>query len=462
LGFIAAIILLCKINMGIYAFVAIALAVSLNLKGRVRFFALWTAITASIGLGLLAFLLVRTETEKLFVIAYLGSLITTAAFAYVRPSLHQTSLVGIKWLLFGLGMSLCFGVGITLAWGTTLSQLFHSLVIEPGRLAKSYHSELNDGTRIGRIVLPTAGIVLAICLFFHSPRFLLRPVWLGSLKVAVGAGLLVRLLFEPTHTLIGSLLFLWLLLVDAQPMKDTDYSNRLFLAILCPLFSLQVLPVAGAQIVWATFLQVIAASVLVADGIQCIQRKDLRVQAPRLIRLLAGAAGPILAIYFFFSAGRLTNSYFHQWKNSVSVNLYGTHWLRVSPAEQHLLTATDVELKNHCRRVMMIPGLYSFSVWSGVPPAETRQIDTWPFYWAKEVQRDELPKLRQENQSCVLISSDMYTFWKNMAINKGDDALLSEVRGTMTPFFEMDDITLYRASQKPDTTPEFAVAAGKH
>jgi hypothetical protein len=56
----------------------------------------------------------------------------------------------------------------------------------------------------------------------------------------------------------------------------------------------------------------------------------------------------------------------------------------------------------------------------------------------------------------------MYTFWKNMAINKGDDALLSEVRGTMTPFFEMDDITLYRASQKPDTTPEFAVAAGKH
>jgi hypothetical protein len=460
-GLIVGVILLCKINMGIYAFVAIALAVSLQLTGRIRLFAVGIAMTAAAGLGLLLLLSVSTRSEELFVFAYLGSLMATAAFAFTRPAVHRPSLTSLKWLLVGFGMCLGAGVGITLTWGTTIGALFLSLVIEPALLVKSYHLPFEAGTRIGSVVTSAVGIGSAFCLFFWRRRVEFRPAWLGQFKVAVGTGLLFLLAYHPPLALTGSLLFLWLLIVDTQPMTDADYSNRLLLAFLCPLFSLQLLPVAGEQVVWATLLQIGASAVLVADGINCVQREDLRTQVPRLTRLVAGGTGPIIAILFFLLVGRSTILRFHQWKGAVSLNLYGTHWLRVSPTEKTRLTVTVAELRNNCRTVLMIPGLYSFSLWSGVPAAEKRQIDSWPFYWATEVQRDELPKLRQQNQSCVLVSTEMYLFWRNMAITKGNDELVSEIRRTMTPIFELDDITLYRFSQKPDVPAASAAATGQ-
>ena len=140
--------------------------------------------------------------------------------------------------------------------------------------------------------------------FLRRKHFTSRPEWLGILKVTVGTGLLCLFVYNVRLTLMGSLLFLWLLIVDAPPVSDTRYSNRLFLALLCPLFSLQLFPIAGEQVDWASLMPTVAAAVLLADGIDCIDRANSRVQISRWARVVARPIGPSMAILLFLFIGR--------------------------------------------------------------------------------------------------------------------------------------------------------------
>jgi hypothetical protein len=139
------------------------------------------------------------------------------------------------------------------------------------------------------------------------------------------------------------------------------------------------------------------------------------------------------------------------------VDLPGTHWLRVSPME-------NGSVDGHCQRTQAKlldsangSGPNSSSLWSGVPAAEEKKINTWPFLWSYEVEKNELPRLRQQNQGCVLISSEVYLFWKDFANSKSNDELLSEVRKTMKPIFTLQDVIL-TSSQKPNAPANSAAA----
>ena len=153
-------------------------------------------------------------------------------------------------------------------------------------------------------------------------------------------------------------------------MTDAQYSNRLLLALICPLFSLQILPVAGLQVTWATLMPISASAVLLGDGIHCIERGEMRTQSSRLIRTFAQTIGTGLAVLLFLFAGRQTISQYQHWRASVPLDLPGAHSLRVPRAEKIILTSTVSELEQNCQTVLMIPGVYSFSLWSGVPAAE--------------------------------------------------------------------------------------------
>jgi hypothetical protein len=456
-GLVIGVILMCKINIGIFVSVATALALSLQIRGRPRTFVCGVLITMAAGLGFVLLFTSSVGSEKYFALAYLGSLAATVCIAIGRPVEQQPSLTSLKWLAAGLGICLCVGVGITLACGTTLRALFGALITTPVLLVRSYHFPFRDATRKGSILLSAIGLSAAVAMLRWRWLADVRPAWLGLLKVTAGAGLLCSFAYAQRQALTGSLLFLWLLIVDAQPMSDLVYCNRLLLALLCPLFSLQLFPMAGEQVDWAALMPVTAAAVLLADGTNLIDRESLRSHLPRLIRVVPAATGSLLAIcLFLFVGGRALLGY-SQWHDAQPVNLPGTHWLRLPPMEAARLTATVSELSRNCQTVLTIPGLYSFSLWSGVPPVEERRFNSWPFLWPDEVQKKELPKLRQ-NRGCVLVSRDMYRFFWGFAVSPGKSELLPEVQRTMRPIFSLQDLTLYRASQRPETSPNSAIS----
>src|SRR5262249_9097928 len=144
------------------------------------------------------------------------------------------------------------------------------------------------------ILLSLIGLGLAVGTFGWRRLADPRPGWLGLLKIAAGIGLLCAFLRSDREALTGSLLFLWLLLVDARPMSQKMSSRRLLLALLSLVFSLQLFPIAGTQVDWAALMPITAAAVLLADGINCIDRDTFRMEFPRLKWISAGGTGTLL------------------------------------------------------------------------------------------------------------------------------------------------------------------------
>jgi hypothetical protein len=451
-GFVIGVILICKINMGVLVSIAILLATSMQLRGRLRTLACGMLVIVAAGLGLLVLFTTSVGSEKFFALAYLVSLASIVGTAFVRPAEQEPSLGSLKWLVAGLGICLCAGIGVTLAFGTTFRALFRSFVTEPALLVRSYHFPFIANQYNKAILLAVIGLVFAIGTFGWRRLADVRPAWLGLLKIAVGTGLLCAFFRSNGEALTGSLLFLWLLLVDAKPMSQTMYSHRLLLALLCLLFSLQLFPIAGTHVDWAALMPITAAAVLLADGTNCIDREIFRMQLPRLTWISAGGTGTLLATLLFLFVGANAILRYQQWLGAQPVNLPGTHWLRLPPMEADRLTVTVSELRRDCREVLLVPGLYSYSLWSGVPPVEKKQINSWPFLWPDEVQKNELSKLRQQNRGCVLVSREVYGFYKSNAVSPGNDGLLSEIQRTMRPIFALQDLTLFDSSQEAGNT----------
>jgi hypothetical protein len=450
-GLFLGVVLLCKINMGVLVSTAIALAVSLQLRGRLRMMACTLFATAAMGFGFLLLVKTSAPSEKFFVVAYLGSLLAPLAIAIHRHVEQELLTRSLLWMLAGLGTCLCAGVAVTLVSGSTIRGLLDGFVMTPALFAKTFYYAFQDPTRRGSILLSTVGLAAAAIAISNRRRLAdLAPKWVGLAKVACGTGLVYAFYHDQREALTGSLLFMWLLIVGPPRMSDAAYSNRLVLALLCPLFSLQFFPMAGQQVDWGTLLPVTTAGVLLADGANSVERVSLRVPWSRLTTVIARGTVPLLVICLFVLVGKQTLVRCKRWQGSQSVNLRGTHWVRLPPSDVARLTVTTSQVQRNCESVLMIPGLYSFSLWSGVPPAEEKRFDAWPFLWPFEVQKNDLPKLRQQKRGCVLVSQDMYKFFRYHVVSPGNDELLTEVQKTMVPIFAFqNDLTLYRASQIP-------------
>ena len=448
-GLLIGLIFLCKINVAVFVCVAIGLAASLLLKGRLRVLFSAAFLTCAVGLGLVVFFAASTVSERYFALVYILSVAGISILAIQRPSEQSPCWRNILWLTSGLGLSLFVGVGLILLCGTTVRALFNAFIIYPAVLARSYHQPFSHAADKVAIVISIAGLSLAAATFYWRHGDERARIWLGPLKVAAGVGLLFTFIRWPQAALTGSFLFLWLLLVDDEPMSQADYANRLLLVVTALLYSLQLFPVAGTQLTWAELLPIVAAGVLLADGTNCIERNAVAARLPRLINSAAWWAGPLFAALLFLPCGRAAVSRYQEWRQEQPLGLPGAYWLRLKPIEAARLTVPVNELKQHCSVVLTIPGMYSYSIWSGVPPAEAKRINSWPFMWPAEVLNEDLPKLQQQDRGCVLVDRSEYQFFKKIAVSQRNDEILSEVQRTMNPLFTFENITLYQSVGSP-------------
>jgi hypothetical protein len=451
-GILIGAILLFKINIGIFVLLAVALTIGLQFKQWRGRFVCGLLLLACSCLGLMMFLQSSTASEKLFVFAYLTSLAATVNIAIRRAAVHDFPRRAV--ICFGVGIAVCLtaGLGATVALGTTPRALFEGLIAIPMVFARKYHNPFLNATEPASLIICAVGV----CVLFTMPRWRriagLGSARLGLAKAALGAALLCAFYYDHRIALTGSLLFLWLLIFDVPEFNGPMYFNRLLLALLSPLLSLQLFPMAGEQVDWAALGPMLAAAVLLGDGVNSVVREH-RDATPRLRTLVSRAPGMLVALFLLATALR-TGLQFRRWLQYQPVNLTGTHWLRLPPREAERLTVTVGLLRRNCETVLTLPGLYSFPLWSGVPPAEEKRFNTWPFLWPDEVQNNELPELQGKARGCVLVSQDVYDFFRGYAVSPGTDALLKEIRQTMRPIAAVQDLTLYRSSAVSQHSPK--------
>ncbi len=189
---------------------------------------------------------------------------------------------GIVWCVAGACVFECFGLVATLATGTTAQALYAAHVTIPALLVSSYHFPFYDSGRTGSLSLIAIAMVATLVAASWRVPPEVRAPRLRLLKLAVGVGLFASFCYDARLTLTGSLIFSWLLIVDVPRGSGAAYSNRLFLALLCPLYSLQLYPMAGEQVIWAALPPMIAAAVLIGDGMERVEGRLQRRLAPLL------------------------------------------------------------------------------------------------------------------------------------------------------------------------------------
>ena len=440
-GLVAAAILLVKINIGMFSIIGIALVLSLHVAGWLRSAFSGLLILAAGALGIMLYFSTPSHSEKLFAGVYLASLGTIVVAAMSLSAARRIRPACLPWLAAGFGVCLCVGIGVTLGLGTTPLALFDKLILAPLHLAKTYHYPFGAGK--ASLLMSLIGFGAAMIVFSWCRLFLESPVWLGALKIAAGAALLFESWLDDGLALNGSLSFLLLLIVDIPTMSDPVYFNRLLLALLSALLSLQLYPMAGEQADWAALLPMTAMAVLLADGTNILAREAQIGRLPRVSTLGSRTAGSLLACVLLLSMGGNALQSLRQWQGEQPVNLPGARWLHLPTAEADVLTTTVSQLARNCQSVLMMPGLYSLSLWSGVPPFESKRFNSWTFMWPEDVQKHEMHDIRQNSRNCVLVDENAYKFFREFAISKGTDELLTEIRQTMSPIAAVEDITIY-------------------
>jgi hypothetical protein len=437
-----------KINIGIFLCVGVALAVGLHMKGWPRMVFCGVPLLASAVFGIALLFATPFRSEVYFALAYLASLAATVGIAIRQAGLPSPRPAALVWLIAGACGCVCLVVVLTLAMGATLRSLISDLVLLSAGFATFLHNPFREPASGRSVLLYTAAGIAALA-YWRPPRFVReRADWIGILKFAVGSALVCTFWYNNRYALTASLLFLWLLVAGRRP-SEPGYSNRLLLAVLSPLLSLQLYPLAGAQVDWAGLMPMTTAAILMGDGIECLQRAG--IASTLRVALAARGITTLIALLVFAFTGVEAGRSLAEWRRNPSLDLAGAHWLHLPPTDHARLRTTAVAINRNCREVLTVPRMPSFSLWSEVPMVEPKRIISGP----QDIREKDVREVREHEGGCVLVSQSTDQFWREMGGAAVADRLLPEIERTMNsissvPDFEVDglkggDLTLYRS-----------------
>lgn len=409
-----------KINVGIFAAAAVAIAF---VVGNRQFTKSMRTITAAAGL-LLPFLLMYQKLYELRMAQFallvsLGLLMTYAPMHVDVISLPRRALVTVaSAALVPIVASSIW----PLASGTSVTTLVRGVLIRP--LSQADH--LSNAPVVD---LEWLALVITVCVVYaalthredNGPR-VFGSSWLPNAALAVasvyvlGLGMLGDVLTNFLAWLPAIALLPALAWISAAPPKV-----RLVLRFLVPVAILQILhayPVPGAQRAWG----------LVAFCVPCVialavatKRLTMWREASRGVRTLAvGTLGVVLVL----GGGLWPLDAWHTYLDETPLRLPGTRLVRVDPSQAlGLQRLTDV-IKKQCGTFYSAPGLDSLYIYTGIP-APTGLLANWPGVLDDKEQRELVGQLAQAESKGkrVCIVRDLYRQQEWLASSYGKGIL---------------------------------------
>jgi hypothetical protein len=376
-GVLLAIMLLVKVNVGLFAAVSIAGALAAaGPPGRLR-----VAVVA--GIAALPILLLAPRGDEPTVRAYLAVALASAlGVALVALASPPGRLpIGRRALTFTACGALTLGacVGWELVRGALPWSLLEGIVLGPLRHPGAFFVAPDLGS--GAIGTAVTGLAGALAFAWARRRgFTARPSGSAVVGVAELAGGLVLWLGATNRLPLGPLAFapiLWIALAGRR--AEPGSLGALVLAMVAALQTLHAYPIAGTQVAWATFLAIPVGGVALADGWRRIREALAEVEVfgvaqSRLAGVVLGVAlAAVTASGAYATHGQLEAAY----ARAVPFGLPGAERIRV-PAEQAALYRFLVgNLSARCRTFVTQPGLYSLHLFTGMEPPTGFNATVW-------------------------------------------------------------------------------------
>ena len=400
---------LTKVNIG--AYLLLALTISMALLSRPERFPLRQGIAiAALAAGCAAPLFVTRAYNQGWAATYGLIVALSVASAWVAIVGSATSRFSSRALLVYLGTStgICAAVAaITLLQGTSIRGLIHGTLVRPAQFADVFSMPL---------VLPSAGVLAAavgllLSLALTSRWLAPRPwaVWIVAACKLLVAATALPLWLETYPGQIAYLTpFLWIVAVNpAGSRLSGQLASRGTLALVAVLQSLQAYPVAGTQLVLATFLILPIGCICALDAVAIVSAVSRRpILSSRVLKL---------AVFFaaWFAYRPLLDS--RPWRTAYDVQydlrLKGAQRLRVpavDAARYHWLSGTAAL---NCRTLVTLPGLYSLHLWSGIPPVTGKNVTAWMTLLTESEQQVIWRAVDSAERPCAILNETLAANW---------------------------------------------------
>jgi hypothetical protein len=415
IGACVAALALTKINVGLFAFVSVALACAVSYRflwGR-----RWPRLLIEAAFVALPILLMLSKFDQGWVRHYAihvacAALAVVIALRATNPAQRRT--FELRWLVGGFLVLGVVVVATIIATGTSVGALYEGVIDQPLHQSDAF----TIPTLIARRVYAFDIVALAAaCAYWYGMR---RggepsPAWLAAwslFAIVVGitmalsvGGLLLP--FDGT-TLAGYTLsmlpFAWVALARTAPGPPPAYSfARLLLPLLAVLQTLHGYPVSGSQTFLAVVLLIPVGGLCVANGVRGLSRL-IPVGPDRLA--LAGFGAVVAIVLAWFTV----NAYLREplqlrrgiYNSAFSLNLPGSHDIRLGiPEEIKMYEDTAHAIKRDCTALLTEPGMDSFYLWAEQePPSFT--ATAWPTLFNEEHQRKVVEATEGTEDLCLL------------------------------------------------------------
>jgi hypothetical protein len=393
IGALVGMLLLSKINSGVFAVVAVTYAATVTLPRLRRVAVLrWGSRAAVILTGPLLMSRDLSWSGRYALLAAAAGLALVlvswrpdaGAFSALREDESGWWTVN---LLRGLLISVLAILGVIFLLGTSPRALFETLIVDGSR------QRLEDpmpAVLSGAFLWWALAAVLAAALLLTG-RAAHRSLLLGAMgRVLAGLAIWCSLVdtrpfgIAPNAVFALALPLAW---VAAVPSGRDDASTaarflRLLVPTLAIMSALFAYPVAGSQVWYAATLFVLCGAVCVADGLH-----DLRTWAEGrgsaevavAARDIAAAFTVALALIWTFEfVVQPLSAYRNTYRANQALPFPGASRVRLEAQDTAVFTGLIADARAHCRTLISLPGLPSLNLWSGLPePNGLSVIGVW-------------------------------------------------------------------------------------
>ena len=414
IGALCTALLLVKINLGIYAIAAVVLCVVLtaDVNSWIRRFCLVAGVALPV-------IILLHELSDLHVFLYLVTVEIGVVTILVRAGMIAKR-AHVHWQPFTVGGLIALALLLVsgMFQGDRLGAIIDAVVVHPlGYTAGGRSFPLNMTRALGASL-----VALAI-------MSLLQVKQLPWLRIVIRA-LALLATFIPMFLTITSVAgapfaayppIVWavvpILLIGDHESEPNDITVRICLAALIVFNELQLFPIPGSQLAFATFLSVPATFLIAGDLLQDLRRRRSNERS-RWLRnrdgwlITAGVAIATSALFLVASVQQWSS-----YNGNTSLKLAGSHLIRLPPTQVATLEATvrDVDARS-CTSLVTFPGMLSFYAWTDLPPPPELVLDD-SIGWQHPDQRGAVRRdLRLARNGCLIGSPYLQFFWNALSV----------------------------------------------
>lgn len=397
-GALVAALILIKVNVGVFAGLAVAIFCALSCPMLSRRRSIIGAVF--VAFNVLPVLLMRAELHdsaaQRFALVVTCSAIAVTIALLTERNRGAFEARDLRWLIGGALAIFVAVFGVLALRGANIVEVMEATLIRPARFPTLFYSRVNLGSHDWQIAL--LSLVACIIVVVRGRSFGRLPD--AFIRAAAGMLLLYSVSGVYRQLPLGFLFapLSWIAVMKPNSVEDVAglAAFRRLLPPLAVLQTLQAYPVAGSKVDLSSFL-------LVLVGALCLFDAWKELTASREMPRFAAAAFSSLILAFALGGMLRTMRFVDaRYATGTPLPLPGSARIRVPPEQAAVLEWMTDQIRARCARFVTVPALYSFYVWTNQDPPTGVAGIAWQLLIPREEQARIVAEIEPVDRLCVV------------------------------------------------------------